>query len=118
MKAILMILVAAMTGLLCGCNSVVSISPSTTPITSNDTYTKLGYTSGSSTTFLLVGFPFGPDSPSRSARDNAIARSGGNALIEVTEEYNVLNLLVFAFYWTKVEGTAVKFEHKGKEVVR
>lgn len=118
MKLFYLMCVMAGVALISGCNSVVSIAPSTTPITAKDTYTKLGYTNGRSTTFLLLGFPFGPDSPSRSARDSAIAKSGGNALIEVTEDYNVVNLLVVGFYWTTVEGTAIKFERKGTEVVK
>jgi len=104
--------------LLSGCNSVVSIAPSTTPITANDSYTKRGYTVGRSTTLVILGFiPIGPYNPSRCARDNAIEHAqGANAMVEVTEEYNVLNFLVFQLYWTTVEGTAIKFERKGVDV--
>ena len=100
-----------------GCNSMVSVAPSTTPITGNDSYTKLGYTSGRSGTLILLGFwPMGSSSPSKSARDAAIEAKGGNALIEVTEDYNVLNLLVVQYCWTTVEGTAIKFKRKGADV--
>lgn len=103
-----------------GCNSVVSVAPSTTPITANDTYTRLGYTKGTASTTVLMGIlTAGPYSPSKSARDEAIKDKGGNALIEVTEEYNVFNFLgIFQVYTTVVEGTAIKFERKGAEVER
>ena len=51
-----------------------------------------------------------------SKTNNAIKNGKGNALIEVTEEYNMLNLLIVAFFWTKVEGTAVQVRHAGEEI--
>jgi len=99
-----------------GCTSVTTISPSTTPITEKDTYTKYARVSGSSSGFMILGIPFMPSEPSRAARDNAIKSGKGNAMIEVTEEYNMLNLLIVAFFWTKVEGTAVQVEHAGEEI--
>ena len=99
-----------------GCTNVISISPSTMPITEKDTYTKLGQTSGNSSGVVVLGIPFVPSEPSRAARDKAIKNGKGNALIEVTEEYNMINLLIVAFFWTKVEGTAVKVEHAGEEI--
>ncbi len=101
-----------------GCTSVISISPSTTPISEKDTYTKTqsARTSGSASGFMILGIPFMPSEPSRAARDNAITNGKGNAMIEVTEEYNTLNLLIVAFFWTKVEGTAVQVRHAGEEV--
>lgn len=119
MKKISILLVLSVAVLfISGCNSVVSVSPSTTPITINDSYTKLGYAVGRSTTVVILGIiPIGPSNPSRCARDSAIEYTkGANALVEVTEEYNVLNFLVFQLYWTTVEGTAIKFQRKGAEV--
>lgn len=101
---------------LTGCTSAITISPSTTPITERDTYTKLGHASGSSSGFAILCIPFDPSEPSKSARDNAIKNGKGNALIEVTEEYNMLSFLVVTFNWTKVEGTAVTIEHSGEEI--
>lgn len=97
-----------------GCSSIVTVSPSTTPITANDSYSKLGYSIGRAKTVVIVGIPFGELSPSRIARDEAIKDKGGNALIEVTEEYNCLSLFLIQFYWTTVEGTAIKFDRKGE----
>ena len=99
-----------------GCTSVITISPSTTPITEKDTYTKYGRVSGSSSGSMILGIPFQPSEPSRAARDSAIKNGKGNAMIEVTEEYNMLNLLVVVFFWTKVEGTAVHITHAGEEI--
>jgi hypothetical protein len=99
-----------------GCTSVITISPSTTPITEKDSYTKYARVSGNASGFMILGIPFQPAEPSRAARDIAIKNGKGNAMIEVTEEYNMLNLLVVVFFWTKVEGTAVQIEHAGEEV--
>jgi hypothetical protein len=99
-----------------GCTNVICVSPSTMPITEKDTYTKLGQTSGNSSGVVVLGIPFVPSEPSRDARNKAIKNGKGNALIEVTEEYNMINLLVVAFFWTKVEGTAVKVERAGEEI--
>ncbi|HPN85029.1 MAG TPA: hypothetical protein PK821_06820 [Victivallales bacterium] len=96
-----------------GCTSVVGISPSTTPITENDTYTIIGKASGTSRGILWFVIPTFPDSPSKTARDKAIRDSGADALIEVVEEYEVFNMLVLGFVWTTVEGTAVKITRGG-----
>jgi uncharacterized protein YceK len=114
MKNKIIALFIAVAGLLMsGCaTSVVSISPSTTPITGSDRYVKLGYAKGSSHSYWLLFFPFGPPQPSRAARDEAIENGGGNALIEVVEEYHVLSLLAFTITKTTVEGTAIKIEHQ------
>jgi len=97
------------------CSSMISIAPSTTPITEDDTYTKLGYTVGRSYGVLILYLiPIFSKNPSRNARDSAIESGGGNALIEVVEESNMLTLLLVNIYWTTVEGTAIQLEHKGR----
>ena len=103
--------------LLTGCSSMITISPSTTPITENDTYTKLGRTAGSSGGVLIIGmFPIFSNDPAGAARDKAIKSSGGNALIEVAMEENAIPLGIVNIYWTTVEGTAVHVEHGGRIV--
>ena len=100
-----------------GCTTMVTVAPSTTPITSKDTYTKLGYTCGRAYGVVILWFlPISELNPSLSARDSAIKRGGGNALIEVTEENNVVCLLVVTINWTTVEGTAIQLERKGMEI--
>ncbi|OGV34217.1 MAG: hypothetical protein A2020_04330 [Lentisphaerae bacterium GWF2_45_14] len=117
MKKILIVFCAAALLAVTGCTSMITMAPSSTPITSKDTYTKLGPTVGRAACVIILGvIPLGPQSPSRYARDNAIENKGGNALIEVTQEYNVMNLLVVQFSWTKVEGVAIKFERKGADI--
>jgi len=103
--------------LMTSCSSMISVAPSTTPITEDDTYTKLGYTVGRSYGVLILFLiPIFSQNPSKNARDSAIKRSGGNALIEVVEESNMLTLLLINIYWTTVEGTAIQLEHKGRIV--
>lgn len=99
--------------LLPACTSVVGISPSTTPITSDDAYTVIGRAKGSSTGIIWFIIPTMPDSPSKNARDNAIASKHADGLIEVTEEYTTLSFLVVTFVWTTVEGTAIKIKRGG-----
>ncbi len=99
--------------LLPACTSVVGISPSTTPITSDDSYTIIGPTSGRSSGAVWFFIPTMPDTPSKNARDNAIASKHADALIEVTEEYTTFSLFIVTFIWTTVEGTAVKIKRGG-----
>jgi hypothetical protein len=99
--------------LLPACTSVVGISPSTTPITSDDSYTVIGRTKGTSTGIIWFFIPTMPDSPSKDARDNAIASRQADGLFEVTEEYTTLSFLLVTFVWTTVEGTAVKIKRGG-----
>ena len=77
---------------LSGCTRSICISPSSVPITASDTYTKLGYTSGDSTTVAVFGIPFGPDNPSRVARDEAMAEKNANGLVEVTQDFTMVNI--------------------------
>ena len=99
--------------LLPACTSVVGISPSTTPITSEDSYTVIGRVKGTSKGVIWFFIPTMPDSPSKNARDNAIASRDADGLIEVTEEYTTLSFLVITFVWTTVEGTAIKIKRSG-----
>ena len=100
-----------------GCSSMVTISPSTTPITADDTYTKLGHATGRAFGVNILGIlPLSEPHSSQTARDAAIKNGGGNALIEVTEDYTCIGLIVVYFSWTTVEGTAVQVQRKGMEV--
>ncbi len=112
-KAFTFISILAAAAMLSACTSVVGIAPSTTPITENDSYTIIGKAKGRSAGVLWLMIPTFPDSPSKSARDNAIENSGADALIEVVEEYEVFNIFVLGFVWTTVEGTAIKITRGG-----
>jgi len=107
------ILVVLMLALLPACTTVVGISPSTTPITSEDSYTVIGAVKGRSTGVIWFFIPTMPDTPSRNARDNAIASKQADGLIEVTEEYTTLSFFIVTFVWTTVEGTAIKIKRGG-----
>lgn len=102
--------------ILSGCTRAICISPSSVPITANDTYTKLGHASGDSTTVVVMGIPFGPSNPSRVARDEAIAEKKGNGLIEVTQDFTIVNLFIVQFDSTTVEGTVIDFQRNGMEI--
>ena len=117
MKHLFFTILGVAMGLTAGCSSMVTVAPSTSPITAKDTYTKLGHTKGQSGTLMLFCFlPFGSSQPSKDAVAEALEAKKANALIEVTEDYKSLNLLLFQYNWTTVEGTAIKFERKGEEV--
>jgi len=96
-----------------GCSTCVGISPSTTPITENDSYVIMGPARGSSTGIVWFIIPTFPDSPSENARNDALKKSGGDALIEVTEEYYVATFIFFSYVKTTVQGTAIKLKRGG-----
>jgi hypothetical protein len=112
-KIFLFAAAALAASVLAGCSTVVGISPSTTPITEKDTYTVIGKAKGTSRGIVWFIVPTFPDHQSRDARDNALKSSGGDALIEVTEEYHTSCFLIFSFVCTTVEGTAIKFQREG-----
>ncbi len=116
-KFSVMLSLVLLTLLASSCSSMITVAPSTTPITENDTYTKLDYSVGRSYGFLILGMiPIFRDDPVGAATKSAIESSGGNALIEVAVEENVIPLVIFHMYWTTVEGTAVLVEHGGRVV--
>ena len=99
--------------LLTACSSVVGISPSTTPITADDSYTIIGPAKGTSSGVIWFFIPTMPDTPSKNARDNAINGMLADGLVEVTEQYSSFSLLIITFVWTTVEGTAIKIKRGG-----
>lgn len=102
---------------LAGCSSTVAIAPSTTPLTAGDVFTKLGRTSGSSTSGYILFFPFGSSTPVRSALEEAMEKTSADGLVEVTVDKTVFNVLfLFGTTTTTVEGTAIKIEREGKNL--
>ena len=98
-----------------GCASYTAgIAPSTTPITNKDTYTVIGPAKARSWAVILYILPVSEPDMSGKARDRAIENSGGDALIEVSEEFNMWNFLLFSVCWTNCEGTAVKIQRASK----
>ncbi len=81
---------------------------------SGRTYKEIGPAEGQACRyFVLAVIPFG-DSTFSSAVDNALAASGGDALINVSVESSLYGFIpiynVFSFTCTTVKGIAVKFE--------
>ena len=98
------------------CQTVMTgIVPSTTPIAANDTYATLGPTKGKAYGVSVLGIPMSDPNPSLRARNRAINLSGGNALIEVTEDFTRLDLLLVTVFTTRIRGTAVQVERGGAD---
>lgn len=93
--------------------TMTGISPSTTPITANDSYTKLSHTTGHAWGVLIYGIPLTENNQSKLAVERAIKNGGGNALIEVSEDSTYLNLLYGGILWTTINGTAVSVKRGG-----
>ncbi|MBI4880332.1 MAG: hypothetical protein HY812_11840 [Planctomycetes bacterium] len=92
-----------------GCWSYpVDVAEATRPL-KNAAYTEMEPTSGWSTGFSILHiFSFGPDDPLGRARDQALARVKGNALIDARARIDHISfLLLFSIHTTTVEGTAV-----------
>ncbi len=92
-----------------GCWSYpVHVAEATRPLRHGG-YTEKGPTSGWSTGFSILHiFSFGPDDPLGRARDQALAKVEGDALIDVTARIDHVSfLLLFSIHTTTVEGTAV-----------
>lgn len=95
------------------CSTCVGIAPSTTPITENDSYVTIGKAKGTCSGYIWLFIPTYPDNQSEIARNDALKSSGGDALIEVTEEYKFTTFLLFTKVKTTVEGTAIKIKRGG-----
>ena len=97
-----------------GCTSAASISPSTTPITSNDTYTVIGAAQGTAYGFWILFLPFPAQYMGGTAKRRAIDSVGADALIECCDETKFFTMfLLFTISWTKCKGTAIKIKHGG-----
>ena len=92
---------------------MTGIAPSTTPITSEDTYTVIGHTTGHAWGMMLWFIPLFTPNPSLTATEHAIEKCGGDALIEVTEEYTMSYLFLITICRTRIEGTGVKIQRGG-----
>lgn len=100
-----------------GCASTAAgITPCTTPITADDTYSVVGPASGRAFAAILWFLPISEKKPAGLARDRAIESSGGNALIECTEVFTVMSLPFVTLIWTTCEGVAVKVERKAEQI--
>lgn len=90
------------------CVSAVDLLDATTPLVPG-AYTELGEASGSSSGFSVFLLQFGASDSIASARDEALAASGADALVRVSVESRDFHLLnLFGMHRATVRGTAVK----------
>lgn len=85
----------------------VSLADATIPL-ERGSYTELGEASGSAFAVLVFGFPLSEPDPAGRARDRAIESQNADALINVSCEAQVYNLMLAIIVVTRVHGTAVK----------
>jgi hypothetical protein len=83
-------------------------------VTTGGNYKEIGPAKGEACRYILVGIiPWG-DSTASTAINNALANSGGDALLNVSVTSNLYSLIpiynVFAWTCTSVEGLSIKYE--------
>ena len=103
------ILIAASSAFLCGCTWTVphQIATSNTPLPSS--YKVLGPASGKACeTHLFNLFNIGGSARLQAAIDDALNKSGGDAMIEITTDYTVCYNLLYTQNCTLVNGLAIK----------
>lgn len=99
----------------CACN-MTGIAPSSCPITGDDSYTIIGpVTSYSGGCHFLGAIPICANKPSQKCLQRALKKSGGDALIEVTMDTTFMMIPFIYPYWTRLQGTAIKFKRGGAE---
>jgi len=86
-------------------------------LTSSQQYKVIGPAKGKACRYFLLGvIPWG-DSTLKTAVDNALAESGGDALINLSVSSSLYGFVpiynVFCFTCTTVDGIAIKFENPG-----
>lgn len=108
------------------CTSVDQVGMMTLPaadpgslLTKPVPYTALGPAKGTACRYFAIGLiPWG-NSTAAAALEDALASSGGNALLNVAIETNLYGFVpiyhVFSFTCTTVRGTAVKYEFPAAE---
>ena len=103
------ILVGVLALVMSGCMTYpISLAASSTYITSNDTVTEIGPTSGSAFGGIIMGLPIGEPNQVQNALKRAKKKVGADGIIEVAVEYKLYNFMVGTLMRTKVYGTAVK----------
>ena len=92
----------------------LQLVPSTTPITSNTSYTNLGPVEGSSCRFSLFFPPisFGSGGLYEAVNNALQSQGGGDALINVAVDQNSTFLIVGLNSCTTIHGTAIKILNK------
>jgi hypothetical protein len=96
-----------------GCASQEWSVTSTTPI-NNRKYTVVGEVSGDCSNpvidLLLLNFSMGKKDCARAAVDEALAKAGADALIDVTVTTKIRNYVFYKSVNTEATGKAIKFQ--------
>ena len=107
--------------LMAGCSSTgnlgiasKSVADPGSLVTSGGSYKEIGPAQGQACRFILVGIiPWG-DSTASAAINDALAKSGGDALLNVSVTSNLYSLIpiynVLCWTCTSVEGVSIKYE--------
>lgn len=95
--------------LLAGCMATpTGVASSTKPLDQNG-YTTLGKTKGRAVGIYLLGIlPLSEPYPARKSVDRAIAKGGGDALVDVTVDHMVLPIPFVSITISTANGTAVR----------
>lgn len=106
-----LIAAVAACALLVGCMTYpATIAPASTPITPGK-YTIIGDTQGSAFGLSILGFiPVMGFRQAGAAVEDALQRSGGDALINIAGDVQILHLLIVTLHWTSLEAQAVKLD--------
>lgn len=118
-KLILLLVVLALSG----CTSVGTLGVVTKStgdpgaiLRNGQPYKELGEAHGSACRYFLLGVAPWGDATFSTAVDNALASSGGDALINVTVSNSLYGFLpiynIFSYTCTDVRGIAIKYQNK------
>lgn len=110
MKRIVGFILLSMMGVIfAGCMAVpASTAPSTKPL-SQDGYTTLGKAKGRAVGVYVLGIlPLSEPYPARKSVDRAIAKGGGDALVDLTTDHMVLPIPFVSITISTTQGTAVQ----------
>jgi len=95
-----------------GCiNLPVTLSDSTYPITDDIKVTEVGATSSSSVGVVVFYIlPLMEPKPMKAMKERALAKSGGDAIIDLTVSQTFITPFIFPVIitWSQLEGKAVK----------
>ena|GEM_PF-2956485 len=104
-------------GSLCGCTYTLphQVVASNTPLFTPNSYKILGPAAGESCESHFMGILVSSPSRLQAAIDNALQKSGGDAIIEMTSDLQVSNSFFINTQCTLVNGLAVKIIESGQE---
>ncbi len=94
---------------LTGCiTSPVSISPSSIPLNRGEYTVVQEDVHGRAFGLYIFGWPISEMRQMAKARDRATDSAGADALVDITCDYSIINLMLLQFTWTTVRGDAVQ----------